>query len=270
MNVNDLINGSISIAQVESLKIWFEQYTHSFQDHESEIQHNLNIKILHTKRVCKEILYLGKESNLNTTALRLAEIIALLHDVGRFEQYSIYKTFKDSKSQDHALLGLEVIKKHHLLDNMTPDLRNIIINAITYHNQIAIPATQKDPDLFFEKLIRDADKLDIWKVVLDYYYRKGTDKNNAIELGFPDTPGISELVMDALNHQHIVHIDHVQNLNDFKLLQMGWIYDIYFDATKRRIQERAYLQKLRAVLPVSEDIDIIYKKMLIHLNTYSM
>jgi hypothetical protein len=267
MNINDLIQGSIDIAQVKNLKDWFEHYTHSFQDNDPEIQHNLHIKILHTERVCKEILYLGKELNLSTTALHIAELIALLHDVGRFDQYSRYKTFKDSKSQDHALLGLNVVKKHHLLDDIDPDLRDIIIKAITYHNQIAIPVTEKDPHLFFEKLIRDADKLDIWKVVLDYYYRKGPDKNNAIELGFPDTPGISDLVMDALMHQRIVHIDHIQNLNDFKLLQMAWVYDINFDTTKRLIQERAYLKKLRSVLPVSDDIDTVYTKMLVYLNT---
>lgn len=267
MKINDLLHGSISNTQLENLKNWFEKYTHSFQDHDSEIQHNLHIKILHTKRVCNEILYLGNELNLNPTAMHLAELIALLHDVGRFEQYSIYKTFKDSKSKDHALLGLEVIKNNNLLNNINKDLRDIVISAITYHNRIAIPSTEKDPHLFFEKLIRDADKLDIWKVVLDYYYRKEPDKNNAIELGFPDTPGVSNRVIDALKHQRIVHIDHVQNLNDFKLLQMGWIFDINFEATKRLIKERDYLKKLRDVLPASADIDSVYKKMLLHIST---
>ncbi len=145
---------------------------------ENEIQKNLNIKISHTERVCTEILYLGRQLHFDANALRLAEIIALLHDIGRFEQYSIYKTFKDSESKDHALLGLDVIKNNKLLDDLDENPRSIIINAIKYHNRISIPPTEKDPHLLFEKLIRDADKLDIWKVVIDYYYRSGSEKKH--------------------------------------------------------------------------------------------
>jgi len=262
MGTNKLIHGSVSTEQVSVLKKWFKQYVNSFQDREIEIQKNLNIKISHTERVCTEILYLGRQLHFDANALRLAEIIALLHDIGRFEQYSIYKTFKDSESKDHALLGLNVIKNNKLLDDLDEIPRSIIINAIKYHNRISIPPTEKDPHLLFEKLIRDADKLDIWKVVLDYYYRSGSEKNTAIELNYPDTPGVSELVMDDLSHQRIVHIKHVNNLNDFKLLQMAWIYDINFEESKKQIKERNYLKKIRAVLPISKEIDTVYNKML--------
>ena len=40
--------------------------------------------------------------------VQLAEIMGLFHDVGRFRQYSIYKTFNDAQSEDHADLGLKV------------------------------------------------------------------------------------------------------------------------------------------------------------------
>ena len=45
------------------------------------------------------------------------------------------------------------------------------------------------------------------------------------------------------------------------------IFDINFDASKRLIKERDYLKKLRDVLPVSADIDSVYKKMLLHIST---
>ena len=44
--------------------------------------------------------------------MRIAEAVALLHDVGRFEQYKRYGTFNDRKSVNHAALGVEIMKKN--------------------------------------------------------------------------------------------------------------------------------------------------------------
>jgi HD-GYP domain-containing protein (c-di-GMP phosphodiesterase class II) len=40
----------------------------------------------HTERVTEEIINIGKHIGLNDNELNLSEIIALFHDVGRFEQ----------------------------------------------------------------------------------------------------------------------------------------------------------------------------------------
>ena len=44
--------------------------------------------------------------------LLLAKTAALFHDIGRFPQWKHYSTFVDSVSEDHALLGLEVLSRH--------------------------------------------------------------------------------------------------------------------------------------------------------------
>ena len=36
-------------------------------------------------------------------------LIGLLHDIARFEQYTKYKTFRDSISIDHGDLGVEIL-----------------------------------------------------------------------------------------------------------------------------------------------------------------
>ncbi len=50
-------------------------------------------------------------------------------------------------------------------------------------------------------------------------------RNEAISLGFLDTSGISDAVYADLMAKRIVDMHHLQNLNDFKLLQIGWIYN---------------------------------------------
>jgi hypothetical protein len=58
----------------------------------------------------------------------------------------------------------------------------------------------------------------------------------------------------------------IGSLNDFKLLQMGWIYDINYQPTFEMIYQRDYLKKIRDSLPASERIDQIYSMLMSYLN----
>ena len=190
---------SISEKSLADLKHWFTNYVHTFQYSESEKQQNIDLKEDHTLRVCKEISYIGKRLGLNDNQLRLAEIIALLHDIGRFEQYARYSTFRDRRSENHAELGIKIIEKFDLLESLDNNtLKSIIVCAIKYHNRHSLPLKESEICLFYSKLIRDADKLDIWKVVIDNYYAQEENRNGTLELDLPDTPGISEEVYNDL------------------------------------------------------------------------
>ena len=63
------------------------------------------LKEKHSLRVCNEILNIGKNHNLTDNNLRLAEAMALFHDIGRFEQYTRYQTFVDKKSENHGVMN---------------------------------------------------------------------------------------------------------------------------------------------------------------------
>jgi hypothetical protein len=121
-----------------------------------------------------------------------------------------------------------------------------------------LPAKETKTCLFYSRLIRDADKLDIWRVVTDYYHRKNGDRNIVLELELPETPGISEGVYKALMNKQIVNLKHVKNINDIKLLQAGWIYDINFRPTFDCIKNRSYIESLRDALPKMIEVTDIF------------
>ncbi|MBN2090904.1 HD domain-containing protein [candidate division KSB1 bacterium] len=244
---------------VINLKNWFSIYLVNFNSDDPELQRNIKLKTDHTKRVVTEILDLGKALGLNSDELNFAEIIALLHDIGRFEQYARYKTFMDRKSEDHARLGIKILTANDVLNEFDGFIKDLIFRTILYHNRAALPVNETETCLFFTKLLRDADKLDILKVVTDYYHQNDGKRNGAIGLDLPDTPGISEEVYLDLMDNKIVDIRHVKNLNDFKLLQVGWIFDINFDITIQAIKLRGYLEMLKDVLPKSEKIQMIFE-----------
>lgn len=243
---------------VKDLRNWFNTFVGTYNNHSEEYRKNIDIKREHTERVTGEIIDIGKALGLNENELNLAEIIALLHDIGRFEQYNTYRTFSDGKSENHAELGLKIIKEHDILHLLDPDVRDLVLCSIRYHNLPELPADETERCLFWSRLIRDADKLDIWRVVIDYYYREKGERNVALELELPDTPGFSAEVVAALMNNHIVNMMHVRNINDIKLLQAGWIYDINYPPTFVQIKKRRYMELLKGVLPQSEEVNKIF------------
>jgi hypothetical protein len=72
--------------------------------------------------------------------------------------------------------------------------------------------------------------------------------------------------LTSLKEGKMISMQKVGSLNDFKLLQMGWIYDINYQPTFQMIYERDYLKKIRDVLPASERIDQIYSMLMSYLN----
>ena len=241
------------------LKLWVSKYIKQFYSETSEIQTAIRMKEDHTKRVVYEILHIANSLNLTREENYFAEIIALLHDIGRFEQYTRYKTFHDGKSVDHAQLGREIIEREHVLQNVSDPIQNCILNIVGSHN-VAIPE-KKECNLYNSMLqmLRDADKIDIWFVVTNYYTYKYRNQGKIIQIGLPDTPGISDEVYNDVINSRIARVENCNNLNDFKILQMGWIFDIYFPRSFQIIAKRKYLEKIHSSITASEKADHVLK-----------
>ena len=231
------------------LKAWFAEYLHRFDSDDPTVQENMDLKAEHTRKVCEAIRKIGQSLDLSEEDLCLAEASGLLHDIGRFEQYRRYRTFVDHRSENHALLGVKVIQTGRVLDGLDPAGADILIRAVTYHNRAALPEGEPERCLFFLKLLRDADKVDIWRVVTKYYREAGNNRNRAIELDLPNTDGISAPVYEALMNGRLVQTADLKTLQDFKLLQIGWIYDVNFPRTFQIVGEKKYLEAIRETLP---------------------
>lgn len=102
---------------VAYLKKWFHFYVKSYKSDDPERQRNLDLKEQHTRRVCREIKEIGKDLGLNEDERCLSEMIALFHDISRFEQYVRYNTFLDSRSLNHAEFGVKILREKGVLDS---------------------------------------------------------------------------------------------------------------------------------------------------------
>lgn len=250
---------------LDGLKEWFSAYVRPFRDLPEGPQ-AIELKEAHTANVCRNIAMIAGAEGLKTGDIVLAEAIGLLHDVGRFPQYARYGTFKDSQSENHGELGVRVIAESHILEGLPEDERAIVISSVKFHNAFSMPLLESRPALFL-KLIRDADKLDIWRVFIDYFARPrkfASPREQAAynqSLGFPGGQGISGKVLESLKAGEKIPLSEAVTDHDVRILQLSWIYGLNFQMSFRTALERGIVDKIFAQLPDFEDKDSLRSKL---------
>jgi len=142
-----------------------------------------------------------------------------------------------------------------LLEPLPPDEAKTILQAVALHGVKDLPDNLDERTLLFCRLIRDADKLDIYRVVLDYYARYAADPAGfELEVEFPEEPWYSQEVFDAVMRGQNVDYGILKTWNDAKIMQMGWVHDMNFPAALARVRDQGYLDALAAFLPENEQI----------------
>ncbi len=242
-------------SQLEYYKKWFDGYVAGFYGADEYVNANIELKEEHSAKVCEEMRYLASEAGLDESDALLAECIALFHDVGRFPQFVKHRTYNDARSESHSALALDVLQKEKLLEPLPPDEAELIWKAVAFHGIKELPDGLDERTLLFCRLIRDADKLDIYRVVLDYYGRYAADPDNfKLEVEFPEEPWYSKEVLDAVMRGENVDYGILKTWNDAKIMQMGWVHDLNFPAALARVRDQGYLNTLAAFLPDNEQI----------------
>ena len=236
-----------------SFKSWFKDYAGSFHFADEKDRRNITLKEEHTYNVCRNSVLIAKESSLTGVKLLIAESIALFHDIGRFRQYEKYRTFRDSASVNHAALGAAILADNGILKSLSEEEGDIILSSVKFHNALAMPHLQDDA-LLFLKLIRDADKLDIWRVFIEYYESPEEKRASAAGLGLPDIREYSDNVLSCIFKKEVAPLSSLRTLNDFKITQLSWVFDLNFDESLRLLRERKYIDKILESLPRTEEI----------------
>lgn len=246
------------VEHFDHIKQWLENYIASFDRSDPFTASNLDLKREHTFRVCEETDIIAAGLELNETDAAIAGFCALLHDVGRFEQFRRYRTFADNVSVDHGDFGCQIIAQHGLLDALEEEHRKLIMDAVGHHNKITISDELPERSRFFTRILRDADKLDIWKVVIDYY--ESNEKNDAVKLDLSLDNTFTEKVFHDLMDYRMADKKDLRTLNDFKLNQMAWVFDLNFKCSVIRVREKDYLRRIASHMDNVMEVQKIYSR----------
>ena len=221
---------------INKAKEVYKEYISNYNPNEPRIA----LKISHIYRTAEKSKWIAEKLRLNEEDILLAEFIGLLHDIGRFEQVKRYNTFLDKISVNHGEYGVKVLFEDNLIRNFIEDTRydEIIRRAILNHNRLDIKNVNNDRELLHCKIIRDADKLDI------YYALLQENLEDTYPLDKCPKECISKKVKEDFINNHKVDYSEVKTCSDLLVAQIAYIFNINYIYSLEEIKKENYIEKL--------------------------
>ena len=236
----------------------FKSYADLYDTDEIKIK----LKIDHTYRVADIAERIGNSVGADSD---FSWFLGLLHDIGRFEQLTQYGTFKDADSVDHAELGADMLFKDGLIKSFPilsfsgshtsgkngSDWKRIAETAIRLHNKLSLPGgLDKETELYC-KVLRDADKADIFRVLTEPPY---DERNQRIVAESSDGSVAREDVMNCV-HEHRC-VPRRSDFTPFEALisQCCMAFELEFPESVKIVREQGYLWQLMNLGVVNAEV----------------
>lgn len=200
---------------IETAKTEFKQFIEKYKNQDNL---GLELKIVHIYHVVETSKRLAKELKLKQEDIELAQLIGLLHDIGRFEELKVLNKF-DSIKFNHAEYGVKILFEDNLIRKFIQEDKydSIIKSSIVNHNILEIEKGLDERTLLHCKIIRDSDKLDNFRV-------KQEEKIEAI---FPQIVNAKEEFENCMISESVY--DAVKRLKCVKLADRKTVLDYLLD-----------------------------------------
>jgi len=221
-----------------------ETYRKRFVLNDRCLPQPLALKTEHCRRVAAEAGDMSSELHWPAHEQDLARAAGLLHDIGRFSQFAEFGTFSDAASVDHGERGAAVLRQADWFSEWAPEDLGAVLIAVRYHNRLRVPAAVCGQPLALLRLVRDADKLDILRIVLDAVERDGFRELPAMLPHIRLEGPVSPQVMDEVSRGTCASLNHVKSLADFLLMQLSWVHDLNYPPAFRRFHDRRILPRI--------------------------
>lgn len=226
---------------IAKTKIAFKNFLNEYKDKRDL---GFELKIVHTYYVAENAKKVAQELNLSKEDIELAELIGLLHDIGRFEELKITKELNSVKF-DHAGHGSKMLFEKGMIRKFIEDSQydNIIKKAIENHSRLEIEENLDEKTLLHSKIIRDADKTDNYRVKKDEkieaIFPKKVNKKEDME-----ESKLSDIVYNTILDKKCIDIHNIITPLDFLVCILAFTFDLNFNVSYEIIKENDYINVL--------------------------
>lgn len=220
-----------------------ESFKEYLKDYDLE-NGSIKLKVKHTYEVVKKSEYIAIGLGLDKENIELAKIIALLHDIGRFEQIKEFNEFSD-KNIEHAEFGVKVLFGEKFLISKFVENRkydNIINKSIYNHNKFKVEEGLSDIELMHCNIIRDADKIDNFRVKQEDKFEDMFPKiYNKDTINYET---ISQKVYEDFMQKKCIKLEDRKTIIDYWVCVIAFIFDLNFDISLKYVYEHNYIDIL--------------------------
>lgn len=241
----------------------FAEYVRNYDPSDEKIK----LKIDHTYRVAGMCQRIAESLGLSEPDVDIAWLLGMLHDIGRFEQIRRFGTFNDAQSVDHAEFGADLLFKECLIRKFAEgyyeecelarsgneEAEQIIKNnehhnkdtgllemAIRQHNKYRVKEGLTERQRMFCDILRDADKVDIFKVNADIpmeiIYDVTTEE---LKSGV-----ISKEVLESFYKMKTVLKSVRKSAVDHIVGHISLLFELVYKESYRQAKEQGYVYKL--------------------------
>ncbi len=278
----------------EHIKKTFQEYTDRYDSTNPKIK----LKIDHTYRVADLCEQIAQSLELSAAEVDLAWLSGMLHDVGRFEQLRRYNTFSDAQSIDHARFAVELLYDEGLIADYVPEISTteLVADARTWrsmggvnesptaqsedmplsdilqtlriaigeHSAYRIQKGLDERTRMFCQILRDADKVDIFRVICDTPMEEVYGFQTKDILRSAITPE----VMQAFYEHHAVLRKLKKCPADYIVAHGSLTFELVYPESLRIAKEQGYLKQMMSFQPENPDTAEIFEDLRKDLNGY--
>lgn len=232
----------------------FTAFADTHLNGEETNDYNIRLKRDHSLRVLDNGRTIVENEAIGGRIGELAVLASLYHDIGRFPQFARYATYKDADSVHHGRMGVLTLRGLDLPDDVNEKEWRLIRAAVGLHNAKTInPATNGCLRTMVD-VVRDADKVDIFGVILDHLSDRDTPRGVVIHsLEEHPTRYLDSVYRDVLSGTPCDY-GRLKYSNDFILLLIGWIRSLSFATSLDLIARRGLVDKAFFLLPDNDQI----------------
>ncbi len=223
----------------ENVKKRFAEYTRNYNPEDTKIA----LKIKHTYFVADNCEQIAKSLNLEDEKVDVAWLLGMLHDIGRFEQIKRWGTFIDADSVDHAKFGADLLfKEDKLIETFFTEVvyYPLIETAIREHNKLRISEGLDDETFMFCNILRDADKIDIFRVNVETPLEEIID---VPEEEIRKSP-VSDSIMTFIRKHEVIPRSIKHQPADFIIAHMALAFELVYPRSKELAIEQGFLAKM--------------------------
>ncbi len=248
------------MTDITNLRNLFIDYADSYINGEKEHDFSITLKKEHSLLVSIYSGNIAELEKISSNEVVFAAAAGLLHDIGRFEQYKKYRTFHDAVSVDHGDLGADILLNSQFASHFNSEELSILVYAVKNHNKKEFPKTNDYKELI-TRIIRDADKLDIFRVLTEMM---NPETGGTLTHHLPDVEEYSDDIIEDILEGKQVCYTRRKTRNDVRLTMLNWIQDLSFEYSFRHIVEKNYVETVCSYLPKTEKI----QKVKNHINSF--
>ena len=228
----------------------YDAYVDTYREADGSLPVMMQLKRTHTAFVVKNAELIADGEGFTPEEREVALAAALLHDTGRYEQLRRFNTFRDSDSVDHAVFSHDIVKSLGWLDQVSGEVREVILKAVLYHNRRDLPPEIEQSNNPTNRTllgaashtVRDADKLDIFRVLEDQVAHTDWKGDSRAFWNLAVSAPPNPVVVANIERGEPVDYQNIRSLSDFVLIQVGWmISGLHFATTRRLCRERNHL-----------------------------